>query len=176
MLAQGLLPWDPGMVEETQSILHTAAQALPWDWNPKHLIGFNYYYFMNNPGKAGKLFLQAAQIKNSPSFLSILGARLAHKGSETEAAIMLLHTVLSQKDPSEPSYTDIENRLSALKGALLIEKAQKLFTQKYDQKPSTVQQLIDAGLLQAIPPNPYNTKYCIDSNGLVSFDNPNCNQ
>ncbi len=175
IVAQGWLPWPPAnMVEEAQDILRIAATHRPWDWQPLHKKGFNSYYFLNQPGKGGKLFLEAAQTPYAPPFLSILGARLAQTGGETESAIIMMKSMLVSKDPEEPGYADLVDRLQALEGSLLIEQAVAEFQKNGNRLPVSLVELKAIGLLEAIPENPYDTEYCIDLDGKVYFDNPNC--
>lgn len=175
MVAQGWLPWEPaGMVEETQNILEIAAKNRPWDWQPYHSMGFNTYYFQNNPGEAGKLFLEAAKTPNVPFFLPILGARLAQKGGETQTAIVIMKSMLADKNPEEPGYTDMLDRLHALEGVLVIEQAALRYEKSTGRKPSSLAELTASGTLAALPPNPYNLDYCMDTAGVIYFDNPDC--
>ncbi len=174
LLAQGWLPWDANMVEETHSILRTASKNRPWDWRPLHLIGFNTYYFLNNPGKAGKIFIEASKTPNAPPFLAILGARLAQKGGETKAAIVLMKSMLKDKTPSDPGYDDIMDRLYALEGTYLLEEAVEKYRATYNITPQSFDDLLASGILNRLPPNPYSLPYCIDETGTIFFDNPNC--
>ncbi len=174
LLAQGSLPWEAGLVNETQKILQTAALNRPWDWQPLQLKGFNYYFFLKNFGEAGKIFLEAAKIPNAPSYLAILGARLALQGGETEAAIFLLQSMLQGKSEDDPGYEDIVQRLNALKGTLVLTKAAKQYENHYDHPPPSVSHLVTSGFLSKLPKNPYNVAYCIDTAGTVHFDKPNC--
>ena len=175
-LAQGVLPWDPGMVKETQAILHRSALALPWDWRPLHYVGFNHYFHLNEPDKAGKIFLEAAKIKDAPAFLSLLGARLAQRGNATEAAIILMKSVLAGKDRKDPSYGDIEDRLHALEGSLVIENAIKSYHKRFNHTPISLNDLLESGILKSIPQNPYNQSYCISKDGSVHFDVIGCDK
>lgn len=175
IVAQGWLPWEPSnMVTETQEILRTAAKHRPWDWQPTHAMGFNAYYFLKQPGEAGKLFLEAAKTPNSPSFLTILGARLAQKGGETETAIVIMKSMLADKDPEEPGYTDMVDRLHALEGVLVIEQAISRYEKTLGRKPSSLTELTTSGILAALPPNPYHIEYCMDTAGSIYFDKPDC--
>ena len=174
MLAQGWLPWDANMLPETQEILRIAAINRPWDWQPLHAMGFNAYYFLNQPGAAGKLFLEAAQTPNAPPFLPILGARLAQKGGETETAIVIMKSMLADKNPEEPGYTDMVDRLHALEGVLVIEQAANRYEKALGRKPSSLAELTASGMLAALPPNPYNLDYCMDTTGIIYFDKPGC--
>lgn len=177
IVAQGWLPWEPaGMVAEAQEILKTAVRNRPWDWQPAHSMGFNTYYFLNQPGEAGKIFLKAAKTPNAPPFLSILGARLAQKGGETEAAIIIMKSMLADKNPEEPGYTDMIDRLQALEGVRVIEQASNSYEKTLGRKPSSLYELTASGLLTALPPNPYNLDYCIDKEGFIYFDKPDCRE
>ena len=175
IVAQGWLPWEPAnMVEETQEIVKIAAKNRPWDWQPYHSMGFNAYYFQNKPGEAGKLFLEAAKVPNAPSFLPILGARLAQKGGETETAIVIMNSMLADKNPEEPGYTDMVDRLHALEGVRVIEQAANRYEKTLGRKPSSLAELTASGQLAALPPNPYNLDYCMDTAGIIYFDKPDC--
>ena len=174
IVAQGWLPWDAGMVKETQNILTIAAENRPWDWQPYHSMGFNAYYFQNKPGEAGKLFLEAAKTPNAPAFLPILGARLAQKGGETQTAIVIMKSMLADKNPEEPGYTDMLDRLHALEGVLVIEQAARRYEKAFGRKPSSLAELTVSGMLATLPPNPYNLAYCMDTAGIVYFDKPDC--
>ena len=175
IVAQGWLPWEPAnMVEETQEILKIAAKNRPWDWQPIHARGFNAYYFLKQPGEAGKIFLEAAKTPNAPPFLSILGARLAQKGGETETAISIMKSMLADKKSEEPGYTDMIDRLHALEGVLVIEQAANRYEKNMGRKPSSLGEIMDSGMLTALPPNPYHLEYCMDRAGIIYFDKPNC--
>lgn len=174
VVAQGWLPWEAGMVNEMQNILLIAQKNRPWDWKPIHFRGFNTYYFFNHPGEAGIIFLEAAQIPNAPTFLSILGSRLAQKGGETSTAILLIKSMLMHKNPQDPDFQALSDRLKALQSVALIEQAVHSFSQDSGRNPHSLKELIDSGKLTKIPENPYNLPFCINEKGAVFFDNPNC--
>ena len=175
IVMQGHLPWEPAnMVEEAQKILKTAGKNRPWDWQPAHAMGFNAYYFLNQPGEAGKIFLEAVKTPNAPSFLSILGARLAQKGGETETAIVIMKSMLADKTLKEPGYTDMADRLHALEGVLVIEQAIKRYATKFGRKPLSLDEITASGTLEILPSNPYKLDYCMDAAGIIYFDKPDC--
>ncbi len=172
---QGWLPWyGDAYVNETNRLLNIASTARWWDWQPLQLIGFNTYYFLKNRGEAGKLFLEASKRKTAPPYLAILGARLAQKGNQTQAAIALMKSMLSNKDEDAPGYKSIYDRLLALEGVLKIELALEQFKKKYYGLPINLEELVAKGFLDDFPYNPYNYKYCFNIKGEVFFDNPAC--
>ena len=174
-IAQGWLPFAPAnMIAETQEILKIASQNRPWDWHPAHFRGFNTYFFFNDLGEAGKIYLEAAKTPNAPPFLSIIGARLAQQGEQTEAAIAMMQSMLIDKTPDDPDYADIFDRFNALKGVLVIKQAVNRYKKDIGQKPISLKELTTTGILASLPPNPYGLKYCMDADNIIYFDKPDC--
>jgi len=175
ILAQGCLAWNCGMVPQANAILQKAQKNRRWDAMPTQLLAFNTYFFLHDNAKAGEILLEAsAEIDDPPYFFAILGARLAKKGGETETAIQLLSNVLSSKKSDAPGYTDIVERVMALKAVLSLEYAVKLYEIKFGILPESVVQLQNAGVIQVLPKNPYKLRFCINQKGAVFFDRPNC--
>lgn len=175
MVAQGWLPWTGKRVNETIEILQTAKKHRTWDWQPAHFIGFNTYYFLKQPGEAGKIFLaEARDNQKAPSWLAILGARLAQKGGETASAIALMESMLAGKVETDPDYQDMMDRYQALRGVLVIEEAAKRYQAKFNTIPGSLEDLMLFGVLTTLPPNPYKVDYCMDAAGKIYFDYPDC--
>ncbi len=163
------------MVAETQKFLKSLQKIALGTGSLSIAMGFNAYYFLKQPGEAGKLFLEAAKTPNAPSYLTILGARLAQKGGETATAIVIMNSILANKNPEEPGYSHMADRLHALEGVLVIEQAVKRFAESRGRKPLSLHELTDSELLKTLPANPYNEDYCIDQAGIIYFDKPDCN-
>lgn len=175
IVAQGWLPWEPAnMIEENQKLQKIAAENRPWDWLPLRNIGFNTYFFLKDRGKAGRIYLEAAQIPDAPPFLRILGARLAQEGGETETAVGVLKSMLINMQPEDPGYEDLRLRLEALKGVLIIEQAISAYKNETGRESVSLQELLLSGILSETPANPYNVDYCIDYNGNIFYDRPGC--
>ena len=175
ILAQGWLPWDCGLVQETMEILKTAKKHRPWDWQPSQFMSFNSYYFLNNNSQAGHILLDAVKnINNTPAYFTPLGTRLIQKGGETATAISLLNAILEDKNPADPEYVEINQRLEALKGVLLLEQAVHQYSKRYGGFPDNIENMLSAEILEELPNNPYNLPYCVNQNGIIFFDRPNC--
>jgi hypothetical protein len=106
----------------------------------------------------------------------MLGARLAQKGGETEAAIALMKSMLIDKPESDLGYADIVDRLHALEGVLEIEQAVQQYEKTHGRKPASLEELISSGILAALPENPYHVQYCLDKIGAILFDALKCPQ
>ena len=61
VLAEMMLVWQGGMIDEGNELLKKAVEHRPEDHRPLSYIGFNYFYFHNNAEKAAGYLRQAAQ-------------------------------------------------------------------------------------------------------------------
>ena len=163
------------MVEETISILQTAIKHRPADLFPVSFMSFDYYYFLNDHAKAGKILLQAADsMENPPSYLAILGSRLIKKGGQTEVGIVMLKSILANMTSGEPGYDDVNQRLQSLQAVLILEKAVKKYHEKFGKLPVRPEDLLSENILLSLPQNPYNLSFCINQKGAIFFDRPGC--
>lgn len=171
LYAQGNLPWDAKMYEETNELLDISRRHRPWDWRPGFYMGFNYYYFLSDYAKASDIFLKTAKIKNSPALIPILGARFAHKAQHSETAVALLEGMLTDPGLDDFKRTEIQKRIQALRGSLILEKALARHKQTFGDYPSRLETLVDRQLITSMPVNPYGTNYRFDQEtGRVFFD------
>ncbi len=169
--AQGNLPWDAGMYQETIDLLAISKKHRTWDWYPGYYMGFDYYYFLADYAKASEEFLEAARVDHAPLLLSILGARLALKGKRTETAIALLKTMLGDRELDENSAREIRMRMEALQGVLTIEKSIQEYERRFGSRPENLDELVSSGVLSKLPENPYGGPYFYDNiTGEVAFD------
>lgn len=166
LLAESMLAWQAGMVEEANTLLLKAAEHRPWDYRPYYFLGFNSFYFQKNSVQAAPYLRKAAQIPGAPYYLQGLAARFSLYGNDTLAAILFLDDMLqATNDPVTRPY--LEKRLLALQLIYELEKKVQLFKQKTGKMPTSFAEMISLGLLDQIPADPYGGKFVIMDNGRV---------
>ena len=171
LMAQGLLSWEAGMPDRAVTILERAAKHRPWDWRAEYYAGFIKYYFLNDFQGASEAFLQAAKVPHSPEILPVLGARLAQKSGRTEWALRLLQAMFLEKQAEGSDTEEIEKRIQALQGVLMLERAVAAFHEQTGRWPKALNDLILTGILTEIPENPYGGDYFWNpETRTVSFD------
>ncbi len=170
LYAQALLPWD-GHPDWANELLATPKASRPWDWRPGYYMAFNYYYFLGNYGKASELLLEAARIENAPSLLAVLGGRFAAKSGRSQAAIVMLKSMLQDKSLGEAYIREINMRISALQDIVRLEDAVARYRRANGRFPSDLAALVKQGLVPEIPINPYGKSYYYDPyDGKVAID------
>ncbi len=165
-LAQTTLPWEAGMVEETNRLLFRAAKHHPEDYHPYFFLWFNSYYFLEDPQKAGDYLAKAAAVPGSPAYFPALAARMQVYGGRYEVGIAFLKDSLGRtKDPTAIKMLKI--RIKALEQMFALEKAAHKYQQKYKTQPAKLQDLVNKGIISDIPEDPYGGEYYILENGRV---------
>jgi hypothetical protein len=165
-LVNANFPWEGRLIRETDALLERGAAARTWDWTLPFYAGFNEFYFLHNNERGSELLMEAARRPGSSPFIPGLAARLAYQGNRTENAIRFLVEFLQTvENPVERK--QYETRLEALKGIYLLEQGVKGFENKFQRLPLALQELVDAGLVSALPEDPYGGRFFIAADGSV---------
>jgi tetratricopeptide (TPR) repeat protein len=165
IFAEGNLAWE-GRVEEANLILKKGLKYRNWDWRIPYYIGFNYFYFLQDYEKGAEYVMEAASRPGSHPFLSTLGARLAYYGGKSKTAVLFLRQmILETTDPG--LRTRLKKRLVALERAAELEAKIDLFVKEQGRKPAGIEELITAGYVDSLPPDPYGGQWVILKNDRV---------
>ena len=164
--ATGMLTWGSGRFQDAIDILEHARQFNPDDFRFPYHIGFIYFYFLNDAQKGAKYFELASRIPGAPPILASLASRLAYYKGNYAFAINLLERMLSsERSPEIRQY--YQKRLTALQGALSIEKAVQKFKGEHSKFPDSIQELLDLNFLEDLPLDPYGGEYTLLESGRV---------
>jgi hypothetical protein len=166
-LAQSTLAWEANKVEAAITILERSNKHLDWDWQPGFFIGFDYYYFLNDNLTAAQKLMETSKVPGAPIALATLASRLASKSGQTGAAIEFLVAIYENTDDEETKEL-LTQRILALKGVQTINGAIGVFKDRFGRLPTSLDELVDKGILSALPVNPYNRPFSI-KNGRVEF-------
>lgn len=164
--AEMVLTWDAGRVTDANRLLEKALQYRPSDWVIPFYLGFNHFYFLHDSAKGAEYLMAASRLPESHGFLGLLAARLSTQAGRTEAAIMFLDELGgSTSDPRLKQ--QISQRAEALKAIAVIERGVALYQQRHGKAPERVEQLVEARVLKALPPDPYGGRFFLDEQGRV---------
>lgn len=166
-LANAHMTWEAGMVRETNELLEKGLQYRYWDWMLPFYAGFNCFYFLQDNAKAAEFLVTASQRPGPSEQLLSLASRLAYKGKKTENAILFLEAVAKKTD-EERLKKEYETRVIALQARLFLEKAVSTYQEKYGRVPVSFQQMIEKGIMIAVPPDPYGGNFSVSPEGEIS--------
>lgn len=161
-LAQAVLTWDAGLVRDVNVMLDRGAKRRTWDFYLPFFLGFNYAYFLNDPATAVQYYATAAKLNPQMSFLPTYVGRLYYEADKTEQAIEYLK-VVHQGTFNDAVRRSIAVRISALEAIRFLEGAVKKYQDKTGRPLQDLSQLVAAGILKEIPPDPYGGHFYYDS-------------
>ena len=164
--ANAYLTWEGGMVQEANDLLKKGSRYREWDPYLPFFVGFNYFYFDRDNGKASEWLMTAARRPGANTLYANLAARLAYEGKRTENAIVFLEELLSRTDDEELQQR-YKVRLEALQGIYALENAAITYKQKFHKNPRSVDDLIRTGLIKEIPQDPYGGTFYMDARGII---------
>lgn len=166
ILAESLLAWDAGLIDEANRLIEKGMEHRTWDWQLPFFVGFNHFYFREDAEKGAEYLMAASRLPGSPDFLPRLAARLGYYGGKAKTAIMFLRGILAQTE-DELMRRRLEKRLLALERADLIEEAAERFNIATGRMPKEVKELQRGGYLKEIPEDPYGGEWVVLKTGRI---------
>jgi hypothetical protein len=151
------------------SILERGARQRPDVWLIPFMLGFLESYYLRDYAEAGKYLSMAAQDPGAPPYLGLLATRVSAQGGELITALALAQTMLAQANEEE-TRRDWQARVEALemeRDLRAIEAASARFKAERGRAPSSVGELLAAGLLPREPVEPHGGRYLINPDGTA---------
>jgi hypothetical protein len=166
ILGQGLLTWEAGRVEDANQLLEKGIEHRSNDWLLRFYAGFNHFYFLKDNVKGGEYIMGAARKEGSPSFLPTLAGRLSYYGGQSKTGLLFLRELLA--DSNDPRMrARLEMRLTALERAVMLEEKLATFQKEQGRAAQSLDELVRAGYLDQLPPDPYGGQWIILKSGRV---------
>jgi hypothetical protein len=164
--ANAFLPWDAGMVKETNLLLAKGSRYRDWDWMLPFFIGFNKFYFLKNDSESAEFLMEASRRPGGDPMLASIAARLAYKENRTETAIYFLEQ--TAKNTEDRNIKErFETRIRALRSILFLESAIAGFKKKYGKIPTSIEALVNKNIINQLPRDPYGGTYYLAEGGKV---------
>jgi hypothetical protein len=139
--AQAVLTWEPHMIPRLVELLEYGFAHRPWDWYlPFFLSEIKWY--------------------------STLAARYFYEGGSTALALAYLKEMIPTAR-NEAIKKRMITRAEAFEKILRIEKAVLAYTNRFQTEPKKIEDLVEAGLLERIPQDPYGGYFYLDKQGKV---------
>jgi len=161
-----LLALEEDDVERSIAILKKGIRNNPdEDWRLYFLLGFNYFYFLEDHIEAAKYLERASRMPGHPKYLPKLAAKMYAKAEKIDTAIEFLEEVYEQHEDRNVKAAIAERItiLVAKKQAHILEHAAGKYKEAYGEYPTDVKSLARAGLIGELPEYP-GGQYVIDPN------------
>ena len=164
--AQAILPWDAGKPQEAIDLLEYGFAHRTWDWYLPFFLSFDYAFFMKDYSRAGEYLTKAAGLNPRAAWFSTLAARYYYEGGQTALALAYLRELIPTTR-SEAIKKQLLIRAEALERILQLEEAITDFNKRFHRAPKNLQELVDVGILDHLPEDPYGGTFYLDKQGKV---------
>jgi hypothetical protein len=137
-------------------------ETAPDDWRLPFWIGFNYLQ-LGDTLKAAEYYRQASALPGAPNYVKSMAARYYYEADKSDIGLVYLESIRnSVKDPH--TLQNIDLKISWLQNIVLLEEKAKAFHNDLGRWPNDLDELVTAGLIDKIPPDPFGKGYEMDRN------------
>jgi hypothetical protein len=154
---------DEKRARAANDILRRGIAALPDNWVLSFFLGFNYFYYLNEPEEAARPLKMASELPDAPVWLAHLASVLAAEGGDIFAGLMWLNGMLANEE-DESLRRRYREDLSAFEKAAVVLQATHAYREKYHQSPPALDDLVPE-FLTNLPQIP-------DDGFVLSWDPP----
>jgi hypothetical protein len=150
-------------------ILEKGVRERPDEWQMGFLLGFLQSYYLRDFPAAARSFAAAASVAGAPSWVALLATRLAAQGGELQIATSLAEAMLVHAN-EEGTRREWRERVDALhmeRDLRAIEEAAQRYREAVGAPARSVQALVRAGFLAAVPEEPHGGRYVLEGDGTV---------
>lgn len=160
----GIVLSAAGRLDESDAILTKGMQKGPPWWTFPYYISFNYWFYRGDYANGAKYAEIAARQPGASTNVSRLAVSLASKSGTPEDAIGVLEELRrTVKDEASAERLDEQLKLAVLeRDAQWLERGVARFRELYGRPPRKLDELVSAGLVPSLPPDPFGGRYVWD--------------
>ncbi len=152
-------------------LLERGVSANPDVWDIPFLLGYNYYFLLNDPAKGAEYIMKAASLPDGPAYLPGLATRMAAEAGSPDTALAFLEARL--RETQDPQMREVlAKRMKEViieRDIRILEKAVEAYRTQHRAVPATLMDLVETGILPVLPQEPFEGEYRLDSKtGTVS--------
>jgi hypothetical protein len=132
---------DPEYTRKANRVLERGMAALPDNWILPFFLGFNHFYYLNEPKEAAMILKPASQLPSAPPWLGHLASVLAAEGGDIYAGLIWLKAMLATEE-NEDLRKRYREDIAIFEQALSILRATFEYRNRYNQPPPTLEDLV----------------------------------
>jgi tetratricopeptide (TPR) repeat protein len=165
----GIALSSAGRLDESDRILKKGIDRGPKWWTYPFYLAFNSFFYRHDYETAARWADLAARTPGASTNISHLALSLKSKAGRPEDAIALLDELRGKAlDEATERALDEQYKLAVLqRDFAALDAAVERFRESRGRPPSRLEEVVAAGLLTAIPPDPFGGQYYVDQDGRV---------
>ena len=158
-----------GLVDDSNAILEKGMRNVPDRYILPFQRAVNAFLYEGDHLTAGRYFERAASTRGAPPHLAEYVVAQYARGDAAEAAVSFLRHLETeaQDDESRRAIRGQIRRAVLERDAARLEAAAERYRSRMGIRPIALEQLVQEGLVEAIPPDPFGGAYYFDEDGRV---------
>ncbi len=157
----------PERIDEAIAIGQQGVGVADPDWRLAFYLAMDYALYKDDYAKAALYFDMAAHMPGIPDTQKKFSENYGLIPKTREAAKQMW-AFLYQTSGDETTRQRALLHIERFNDLDVLEYAAKLYKQKYNVFPKTVQDMVDKNILRAAPQDPFGFPFTIDQNGMAS--------
>jgi hypothetical protein len=154
-------------VRKANALLRRGVEYHPDDWRNHFYLGFNHFWYLDEPAEAARALEEAITLPAAPLYLRRLVARLKGDHGGLETAESFLHGLIleSETDEERSQYESALGEIATERVARELDAARERYREIHGRDIERVEDLV-AGpepLLRALPPDPSGGHWTLES-------------
>jgi hypothetical protein len=173
----GIVLSSAGLLEESDRILEKGIERGPpgW-WTFPYYLAFNAWFYRGDYAAGARWAELAARTPGASPNVSHMAVSLASKSGTPEQALEMIRELRATvKDEVSASRLEEQEKLALLeRDAQRLERLVATFRERAGRDPGDLDELVQAGLLASLPPDPFGGRYrwVASANEVQSSANP----
>lgn len=165
-------PAGAGRPDLAVQLIQRGIEANPDYWRLYEDLGFVYYFDLKNYQKASEAFLGGSKKPGAQFWMKVMAARVAAEGESYETSMFLWKDIYDTT--SDPMVK--KNALEHLQLLKVKEDCRQLdaladeYAKRYGKRPARMKEMVQAGLLDAIPADPLGFAYVFGEDGKAELN------
>jgi hypothetical protein len=153
-------------VRQANRLLKRSFDYHPDEWRNRFYLGFNYFYYLEEPEEAARWLDEAARMEGAPPYLIGLAARLrAGNAGLDVAASMIREMWNATQDPHKRArYEKMLDEIETERRARFLDRAREAYQERFGRDIDRVEDLLagDQPALKELPPEIHDWEWEID--------------
>jgi hypothetical protein len=164
-------PSGAGRPDLAVQLIQRGIQANPDYWRLYEDLGFVYYFDLKNYQKASEAFLEGSKKPNAQVWMKVMAAKIAAEGESFTASVFLWKDIYaSTADPSVKKNALLHLQLLKVKeDCKQLDALADEYARRYGKRPARMSEMVQAGLLKAIPGDPLGFAYVFGEGGRAEL-------
>jgi hypothetical protein len=165
-------PRGAGQPLEALALLHRGIVANPDYWRFWEDVGFVYYWDLKDYPAAARAFQAGSERPGAMPWMRVMAARVAAQGGQL-ATSRFLWSEIARQPGNEQMRKSAEEHLMAIEAEEEITKLDELtalYKLRQGRSARSLQALVLAGYLRALPRDPSGALYILDVGGRVRLN------